>query len=101
MAASCTKVVTAAAVLDLVSTGRVGLDTPLAEYYADQRYGREVTAYRILMVWVYDRTESLLLATLMHGSLIASTAMPILVPPVTGGGFLTWFFASAASRFGS
>jgi membrane protease YdiL (CAAX protease family) len=29
-------------------------------------------AYRVLMVWVYDRTESLLLAVLMHGTLSAS-----------------------------
>src|SRR5215216_5515029 len=29
-------------------------------------------AYRVLMVWVYDRTESLLLAILMHASLLAS-----------------------------
>ncbi len=28
--------------------------------------------YRVLMVWVYDRTESLLVAILMHASLIAS-----------------------------
>jgi membrane protease YdiL (CAAX protease family) len=28
-------------------------------------------AYRVLMVWVYDRTESLLLAMLMHGSATA------------------------------
>jgi uncharacterized protein len=28
--------------------------------------------YRVLMVWVYDRTESLLVAMLMHGSLTAS-----------------------------
>jgi uncharacterized protein len=30
-------------------------------------------AYRVLMVWVYDRTGSLLVATLMHASLTAST----------------------------
>ena len=29
-------------------------------------------AYRVLMVWVYDRTESLLIAVLMHASLVAS-----------------------------
>lgn len=36
------------------------------------------------MVWVYDRTESLLAATLMHGGLTASTATPNLVPATTG-----------------
>jgi hypothetical protein len=29
-------------------------------------------AYRVLMVWVYDRTESLLVAILMHTGLLAS-----------------------------
>jgi uncharacterized protein len=29
-------------------------------------------AYRVLMVWVYDSTESVLLAMLMHASLTAS-----------------------------
>jgi uncharacterized protein len=41
-------------------------------------------AYRVLMVWVYDRTgESLLLAMLMHASLSAS--MLILVPLTLAG----------------
>ena len=34
--------------------------------------------YRILMVWVYGRTESLLVAILMHASLVAS--LSALVP---------------------
>lgn len=33
----------------------------------------QLPAYRILMVWVYERTESLLVAILMHVSLTAST----------------------------
>ena len=32
-----------------------------------------LTAYRVLMVWLYDRTGSLLVTTLMHGLLTAST----------------------------
>ena len=40
-------------------------------------------AYRVLMVWVYDRTGSLLVAMLMHVSLVASTV--IIEPPLTGG----------------
>lgn len=40
-------------------------------------------AYRVLMVWVYDRTESLLVAMLMHTSLAACTFV-ILLPPATG-----------------
>jgi hypothetical protein len=42
------------------------------------------------MVWVYDRTERLLVAVLMHASLIVSTT-PILIPAMTGAIFLTWF----------
>lgn len=33
----------------------------------------QLPAFRILMVWVYDRTESLLIVMLMHASLTAST----------------------------
>jgi len=39
-------------------------------------------AFRILMVWIYDRTGSLLVVMLMHVSLTASTL--ILQPQVTG-----------------
>ncbi len=39
-------------------------------------------AFRVLMVWVYDRTGSLLVAILMHASLTASTQ--ILMPHATG-----------------
>src|SRR5690606_19097775 len=45
-------------------------------------------AYRVLMVWVYDRTGSLLLAMLMHASLSASTL--ILQPLSTGAPYWTW-----------
>ena len=39
--------------------------------------------YRILMVWVYDRTESLFVAILMHASLTASVLF-ILAPSIEG-----------------
>lgn len=39
-------------------------------------------AFRVLMVWVYNRTGSLLVAMLMHASLTASTQ--ILMPQATG-----------------
>jgi membrane protease YdiL (CAAX protease family) len=52
-------------------------------------------AYRVLMVWVYDRTASLLVAMLMHASLSASTL--ILQPPVTGAPFVTWNLALTAT----
>lgn len=53
----------------------------------------QLTAYRILMVWVYDHTESLLLAVLMHASYIFSTLF-VFAPPTTGAPFLTytWVF---------
>jgi len=42
-----------------------------------------LTLFRVLMVWVYDRTGSLLVAMFMHGSLTASAR--ILMPPGTAG----------------
>jgi membrane protease YdiL (CAAX protease family) len=55
-----------------------------------------LTAYRVLMVWVYARTESLLVAVVMHASYIFSTLI-VLAPPTTGMPFLTyaWAFAIA------
>src|SRR5215208_4421070 len=53
-------------------------------------------AYRVLMVWVYDRTNgSLLVAMLMHASLTAS--MFILHPLVTGVAILTYVLVWAAA----
>ena len=53
-----------------------------------------LTAYRVLMVWVYDRTgESMLLAMLMHASLSAS--MLTLPPLVTGVAYVTYNLALA------
>src|SRR5215212_11667846 len=51
-------------------------------------------AYRVLMVWVYDRTGSLLVAMLMHASLSAS--MFILAPLVTGVAIVTSVLVWAA-----
>jgi membrane protease YdiL (CAAX protease family) len=52
--------------------------------------------YRILMVWVFDRTESLLLSVLMHASLMGS--LNALVPAdLTGMTLLTWILAWAAA----
>ena len=47
-----------------------------------------LTAYRVLMVWVYDPTESLLVAWLMHASYAACT-MFIFAIPVIGASYLT------------
>jgi len=51
-------------------------------------------AYRVLMVWVYDRTGSLLIAILMHASLSAS--MFILTPVVIGVAILAYILVRAA-----
>lgn len=51
--------------------------------------------YRILMVWVYSRTESLLVAILMHGSLV--TFWLISTPPgITGLPLIAWYLSWAA-----
>jgi membrane protease YdiL (CAAX protease family) len=49
-----------------VPAGALGLVVLLFQLFA------WLPAYRILMVWVYDRTQSLLVAMLMHASLTAS-----------------------------
>jgi hypothetical protein len=57
----------------------------------------QLTAYRVLMVWVYDRTNgSMLVATLMHASLTASTVF-IFTPVATGVAFLTYILVLAAA----
>jgi len=47
------------------------------------------------MVWVYDRTGSLLILMLMHASLLACTL--ICVTAATGVAFLTYEFTLAAA----
>lgn len=50
--------------------------------------------YRMLMVWIYDRKESLLVTMLMHASLTASTLF-ILAPDVTGKNLLLYYLILA------
>ena len=53
-------------------------------------------AYRVLMVWVYDRTGSLLVAMLMHASFTVSWL--ILMPlGISGVPFFTWYLVWAAA----
>lgn len=54
-----------------------------------------LTAYRVLMVWVYDRTGSLFVAVIMHGSDIMCTLF-VLAPPTTGLPFLVYSAAFVA-----
>jgi uncharacterized protein len=51
--------------------------------------------FRVLMVWVHDRTNSVPIAMLMHGSLSA-TAPLILAPGVTGAGRAAFYLALGA-----
>src|SRR5215204_2668348 len=51
--------------------------------------------YRVLMVWVYERTESLLVAILMHASL--TTGNILLVPLATGTALVSWSLVLAAA----
>ena len=49
--------------------------------------------YRVLMVWVYDRTESLLLAMLMHGS---ATGSLVILASLAGMALFTFLLAFGA-----
>jgi membrane protease YdiL (CAAX protease family) len=80
---------------DIVS-GELSLAIFLPAYLFTFLIG-QLPAYRVLMVWVYDRTESLLLAMLMHASLTASTF--VLAPLAMSGAALlavTLAYAAAA-----
>jgi membrane protease YdiL (CAAX protease family) len=52
--------------------------------------------YRVLMVWVYDHTQSLLVAMLMHAIHTAGTTS-ILVPQVTAVSRVIYYFIFAAA----
>ena len=58
-------------------------------------YAAVLPAFRVLLVWVYDRTDSLLVAILMHASLTASTVV-ILLPQATGTSLIVYYLALAA-----
>jgi len=51
-------------------------------------------AYRILMIWVYDHTESLFVVILMHTSLVATL---MVIDPVLSGGSLVIFILARAA----
>jgi len=85
--------------LQMVWVGSTSSETILLKLFLPQYFFSaiaQLTAYRVLMVWVYDRTESLFVATLMHASYIFSTLF-VLAPPTTGVPFLiySWVFTAA------
>lgn len=74
-------------------SGRISLDLLLPPLIF---YVGVLPAYRVLMVWVYDHTESLLVAMLMHATLTANTTF-ILAPQVIGVPLLTYYLVLAAA----
>lgn len=59
-----------------------------------------LTAYRILMVWMYERTHSLPIAVLMHASYIFATLF-VLAPPTTGMPFIIYSTTWVATLWGT
>jgi membrane protease YdiL (CAAX protease family) len=53
--------------------------------------------YRVLMVWVYDRTRSLLLAMLMHASLTGGLALILMPVALSGVPNLIWYLVLAVT----
>jgi membrane protease YdiL (CAAX protease family) len=62
-------------------------------------YAAVLPAYRVLMVWVYEQTESLLVVILMHASLTASTLF-VLAPAVEGAFLFLYYLVLAAVLWG-
>jgi len=84
--------------LQMIWVGRTSAEAiPLALFLIQYFFCAiaQLTAFRILMVWIYDRSESLLMLLLMHASYIFSTLF-VLAPPITGRAFLTytWVFTA-------
>ena len=59
-------------------------------------YAAVLPAYRVLMVWVYDRTGSLLLAILMHAMLTANTTA-IMAPSEVASSLVTYYLILTAA----
>lgn len=57
-----------------------------------------LTAYRVLLVWIYDRTQSVLVTTLMHASLTACNIF-IFRPEAAGVPFLVFGLVFAAAQW--
>ena len=85
--------------LQIIWVGRsTSEDVPLALYLTLYFFFSvaSLTAYRILILWVYDRTESLLVATVMHASYAGFTLqIDFILPKLTGSDLLIqgWILA--------
>ena len=53
--------------------------------------------FRVLMVWVYDRTESLLVAILMHASITGGVALILMPLTILGVPNIIWYLVLAAA----
>jgi membrane protease YdiL (CAAX protease family) len=80
----------------ILISGVLGLAPFLAVDLLTAVFG--LTAHRMLMVWVYDRTRSLLVTMLMHASLTACTLF-ILAPAATGAPLVTYNLVAAAAAW--
>lgn len=56
--------------------------------------------YRILMVWVYDQTESLLISMLMHASLTGSILFIFMPLSISGAPLLIWYLIMSIVLWG-
>ncbi len=59
-------------------------------------YAAVLPAFRVLMVWVYDRTRSVLVAMLMHASLTGSDPLILTPSHLQWTGLVTWRIIVAA-----
>ncbi len=59
-------------------------------------YATVLPAFRVLMVWVYDRTGSVLVAMLMHASLTGSDPLILTPTNLPWTGIVTWRLVVAA-----
>jgi len=60
-------------------------------------YVAVLPVYRVLMVWVYDRTGSLLVAMLMHASLTGGVLFIFMPLAISGVPLMTWYLALAGA----
>lgn len=81
-------------------SGTYAAGVPLALYLSLAIFNTVagLTAYRVLLVWIYDRTGSLPVTTLMHASLTASNIF-IFRPEATGVPFLTFGLLFTAAQW--
>jgi len=76
------------------SSGRISL--PLFLPWVLYNLGL-LPVYRVLMVWVYNRTGSLLVAMLMHASLTGGLAMILMPLAISGVPNLIWYLVLTAA----